>query len=134
MTVLIPPEFVNVTATGVQLAKRLNRFMSELLDNEIPAEYGQIIHAALNVVEAKTRRRIALRNAAALIDQDYKKRPWATAQALEAAIRRFESTGFKRVLRGDRTANQLEIELVNLLQIRGPTCAERLFYELKKLT
>jgi hypothetical protein len=134
MTALIPPEFVNITATSLQLARRLIGLAGALLDGDIPPFIGRQLAKNLDRYSDKMRRIDALRSAAALINPEYKSYPWATAQAMEEVIRHFKSAGLELVLRGDRPATQLETELIILLQVRGPNSAERLFYALKELT
>ena len=125
MTAPIPVEL----STGQQLAQRIALIGRQLESGAVPPTIGRRLAEAVAATERRMTRQSALRCAVAAIDGGQGLSRWAVALRLEAALRRFEAVGYRRVRDGGRTASALDLAFCVLLE-SGPRCASKLWCEL----
>lgn len=121
------------TATGRQLADRLEQYRCRLHNSQIPRCIGQKISSALDAADQQLRRKAALEAILAMLDPTGCQSLWRNAKRIEAAIRRLNGVPLRRIRAGHRTATPLEALLIDLMELPGPQTHEKLFQELRKL-
>ena len=122
-----------ITATGEQLASRLETYRCRLHSGEIPRCVGRKISAALDAADQQLRRKATLEAILAMLDPSASKSLWQLAKRIEAAIMRLNGVPLRRIQSGHRPASELEALLMELLELPGPRTHEKLFQELRKL-
>lgn len=119
-------------ASGPALAEQLRELTHDLESGLLSPTMCAILKNAIVEVTRLIRRQAAL---LALWDTlgAPRSKPWLVAKTLEAELRRFDGVRRSRVQAGRRTATPLEVHLLILLETGGPTCARKLWDELREL-
>jgi len=114
-------------ATGPALAARLAGLQVKLIGGEVPRPLGQSFRVAVDKLEARYRRYLALERVIMTIQADNPDLSlWQCCGELEARLGRFHDI-LKRIEKGRPVKGEYEQDMVMLLTIDGPKCQEKTF-------
>ena len=117
-------------ATGRPLRPRLEAIASAT--GTLTARQVRLVGGMLTELERLTARQTALDAILATLDPDRDQSTWELAQSLECLLRRVQGVAGRRIVAGHRPPSPLEVALIDLLAQGGPTCARKLWVEIRE--
>lgn len=121
---------IDVLATGRPLGPRLLDLASAT--GALSQRQIRLVGGMLVELERLEARHAALELILATLDPDGDQSTWELAQRLECLLHRLQGIAGRRIAAGHREPSPLEAAMLDLLAQGGPTCARKLWEELRE--
>lgn len=121
---------IDVLATGRLLGPRLLDLASAT--GALSQRQIRLVGGMLEEIGRLNARKTALLRAVSCLPAEIATNRWQAAQAIEAGLHRVQGVAGRRIAAGHRPPSPLEAALLAMLAQGGPTCARKLWSEIRE--